>query len=163
MVGLDFVDTSVLIRGIRALRKQDREDDELDTRAIGYIKALKESEGGFPKAAIPAIVMAEVMAGLETKEQVMAAQEVFRHLFVVPFDAAAAAEYRELRAAANGERNTSGVPRPCANADAMIAATAIAHGGARIVTCNLEDFKFAQGSIKVIEPPTVSEQVTLFP
>lgn len=39
----------------------------------------------------------------------------------------------------------------------MIAATAIAKNGARIVTCNTADFQFVTQFIEVIEPPPLAQ------
>lgn len=155
MQGLDFVDSNVLIRGSRALR---RTDEGADNRAIAYVEDLKEWEGKLPKAAIPAIVLAEVLAGLESKEERDEAMKVLQRLVVVPFDAAAAHVYAQLRDAPRKTRKGETNGRVCAHADAMIAATAIANRGARLVTFDPSDYDFAAPYITVTEPPSVARQ-----
>lgn len=156
MQRLDFVDSNVLIRGSRALR---RSDEGADDRATAYVEDLKEQPGELPKAAVPAIVVAEVLAGLDTAERRRIAMEtVFSHLAVIPFDLEAAHRYTELWAGARSGRKGQINGRECAHVDAMIAATAIAKNGARIVTCNTADFQFVTQFIEVIEPPPLARQ-----
>lgn len=157
---MDVVDTSVLILGIQALQSSSGPISEgLQARCAAYVETMKYEDGA-PSFAVPAIVLAELLAGLDHQQRTNA-RDVLERFIVLPFDAVAAAQTGDITRGALANRGDNGVPRQCTKADAMIAGTALAQGASRIVTCNVQHFKFVEDRIQVLAPPSFSRQQTL--
>ncbi len=155
------LDTQIVIWGVKKQATPDQ--SEMILRAE-YLLEKFQSNG--TKILVPAIVVAEILAGIDERKHDQFTQSMNKFFIVPPFDTQAAQHFAKMWMANKALRNklsTKGITRSEMKADCLIVATAVARGCSCVYSHDDQLGKFAHGHIDVKELPTVpAKQVELF-
>jgi predicted nucleic acid-binding protein len=124
------IDTMVIIFGLRTARKgrgraADKAITELRRRANVLISTLAENR---ETVIVPSIVVAELLAGIPTKDHGNFLSELQERFFIVPFDVRASQVAAQLWQKHRGLPKEAQIARSTLKADAMIVASAFIAG-----------------------------------
>ena len=151
-------DTAPLIWGIQG--KANKEQEYLVSRTNSYIRHLSKEK---TKIILPAPVIAEYLVGFSAEEQKIQEEILQKYFIIVSFD------YKAARLASELERAKSprdiqaefGIDRQNVKTDVQIVATAIVFGAHAIVSHDDHMKVIAGDRIKIIDVPSISEQLPL--
>lgn len=164
-MGAFCIDTQTVVWGVRRIATPGQED--MIDRASVFIQQCQDAGDTL---IIPAIVLAELLAGIPADQHADFFQTIHRRFIVAPFDGPAATlygklwwEHKQNLPSPNGDESPN---RQIAKADRMIAATAIAARCDALVTDDRQLTRFSSSNIAVKtvrDTPIPAGQDTLFP
>jgi predicted nucleic acid-binding protein len=164
-MGAFCIDTQTVVWGVRRVATPGQED--MIDRAGVFIQQCQDAGDNL---IIPAVVLAELLAGIPVEQHTDFFQTIHRRFIVAPFDGPAASlygklwwEHKQNPSPQNGDDSPN---RQVAKADRMIAATAIAARCDALVTDDrqLANFSSSNIAVKTVRDiPIPARQEVLFP